>query len=156
MSMIEKRPTRSVLQDWVMNLGLRYQGALLTVIRGCDTVPKQHPCKDLARAIRALILETHCKDPQQSVSFIEMVAPLELDRRYNGVIRDFDALPLHYVMHLVHATEILGYHHPDVVYREVCNKAYRRFCAKFHMGQESERQLWERLEADEETFGANQ
>ena len=31
---------RSVLQDWVMELPLRFQGTLLTSVRGCDDEPK--------------------------------------------------------------------------------------------------------------------
>lgn len=31
---------RSVLQDWVMELPLREQGTLLTIVRGCDLTPK--------------------------------------------------------------------------------------------------------------------
>jgi hypothetical protein len=151
--MIEKRKQCCVLQDWVIGLGLRYQGVLLTVIRGCDTISKENPCKYLARAIRGLILNTHCADPRKSVSFIESVEHEVLEARYRAVLTDYDAYPMHYLLHLIHATEILGYHHPDPNMRGVCYQAYKSFCRKFHMGMETQYGLQQRLEADEEAFG---
>ncbi|QDT39751.1 hypothetical protein Pan189_41600 [Stratiformator vulcanicus] len=60
-----------ILQDWVCRLGLRYQGVLLTVVRGCDTLPKDCDLKTLSRFLRYLILRPHCGDPRKSSSFIQ-------------------------------------------------------------------------------------
>lgn len=32
-----EKPSTSILQGWVMGLGLRHQGVLLTAVRGCDS-----------------------------------------------------------------------------------------------------------------------
>jgi hypothetical protein len=61
-----KSEMKSVLQDWVMTLGLRQQGTLLSGIRGCDTVPKHHITKLLVRGLRADCLNAFCGDPKKS------------------------------------------------------------------------------------------
>src|SRR5262245_681192 len=103
----------SILQDWVTELGLRHQGVLLTAIRGCDTVPKHHVSKSLARAIRREILNAHCGDASKSSSFIEDFDPVSLSQIMKDFSGDLDSYPLHYVMHVVHAVEIIGYYLPD-------------------------------------------
>ena len=61
---------KSVLQDWVQELGLRFQGVLVSAIRGCDTVQRHDSSKVLARVYRYEILNTHVGDPEKSKSFI--------------------------------------------------------------------------------------
>lgn len=132
-------PPTGILQEWVAKLGLRHQGVLIAVIRGCDTVPKEDPSKDLSRALRGDILNTHCADPKQSVSFIEQCELEELARRLEAVRKNHDHLPHHFVMHIVHAIEILAYKHPDWYRANVYAKAYVQFCQHFHMNIETER-----------------
>lgn len=143
----------SILQDWVATLGLRHQGVLLTAVRGCDTVPREDPSKALTRAYRGTILNAHCGDAAKAQTFIEAVGSDDLRRRMNAVIRDHDALPHHYIMHLVHAAEIVGYKHPDPDVRRDWLAFYAGMVGKFHMAVEAEAELDARLDADEDTFG---
>ena len=143
---------KSVLQDWVSTLGLRHQGVLLTIVRGCDTVPKHDDCKHLARVLRGLFLNCHCGDPRKAATFIEHADTQEIWRRAVKVRKNVDHLPFHYVMHLVHAIEILGYYHPDEKMREICDAIYYDFCKGMHINPETKAQLDERLNADEDTF----
>lgn len=154
--MIDKREQRGILQDWVTQLGLRHQGVLLTAIRGCDTAPKEDVSKDLSRAIRGLILLTHCADPKQSSSFIEDCDSTELETRYNAFMRNCDQYPHHFVMHIVHATQVIGYCHASPVFRGVCELAYARFCSRLHVRPETEAAMNERLNQDEITFRQTQ
>jgi len=155
---IEKRelPVTGILQEWVAKLGLRHQGCLLTVVRGCDTVPREDPSKDLSRVLRGVILNTHCADATKAKSFIEVPPMEEVLRRQNIFIKDHDAYPHHFVMHVVHASEVIAYHHPDPGIAAVWKAFYYAMCNKFHMTVETPDELNRRLDADEERFGASQ
>jgi hypothetical protein len=144
---------KSILQDWVMELGLRHQGVLLTVVRGCDTAPKDDPSKLFTRCIRAVILNAHCGDPAKARTFIEAVSPEIQSQRFHAFRKNLDHYPHHYVMHALHALEIIGYKHPDQRQREEFKFFYLILCRGLHVNPETEDQLNERLNADEETFG---
>lgn len=148
-------PPTGILQEWVAKLGLRHQGVLLAAVRGCDTEPKESAAKELTRSLRGEILNTHCADPEKAKSFIEFTDVKSLTHRMQAVIRDHDNLPHHYVMHLVHAAEILGNHGPfdRQVYWWYF---YREMCRKMHVNPETKQELDERLNASEEDFFAGQ
>lgn len=145
----------SVLKDWVMELGLRHQGVLLTVVRGCDTAPKDDPSKLFTRCIRGVILNCHCGDAVKAVSsFIEKVTDDELVHRFNAFRKNLDHYPHHYVMHVVHAVQIIGYTYPsDDVTRAIWCRFYETLCRGLHVPPESPEMMDRRLNADEETFG---
>jgi hypothetical protein len=144
----------SVLQDWVQALGLRHQGVLVAAVRGCDSVPKEDPSKAFVRCYRAVVLNSHCGDPARAKSFIQAVDDIELTRRFLALRGSFDHYPIHYVMHLVHAMEIVGYKHPDIQTGITWTGFYAEMCEKLHLQTESPAQLDERLGADEETFAS--
>lgn len=147
-------PPSGVLQEWVAKLGLRHQGVLVSIIRGCDHSAKEDVGKSLTRALRGLILNTHCADPSKAVSFIETLDAGGLGKRFIDFFRvGFDHYPTHWLMHLVHAVEVLGYHHPIPTLRAECANAYLKFCKKLHVTAESLDELEARLNADEESFG---
>lgn len=143
---------KSVLQDWVMELGLRHQGVLLTAIRGCDTAPKHDPSKLFTRCLRNMILNCHCGDASKAATFIEAVDLPELNKRFLDFRKNLDHYPHHYVMHVVHAIQIIGYKHPEDKSRAVWSTFYTYLCNGLHMNEETEKQLDARLNADEETF----
>jgi hypothetical protein len=146
----------SVLQDWVQNLGLRFQGVLVSGVRGCDVSPRHDLSKIVARIYRAEILRTHAGDPKQSKSFILHMEVPAARERMQTFLEDCDHYPLHYIMHFVHAAEILGYYHPDPERRDLWNSFYREACKKFHLRPESKTDLDKRLEAPEDVFHAQQ
>lgn len=142
----------SVLQDWVFKLGLRHQGVLLTAVRGPDTSPKEDAAKALVRVYRSYILNCHCGDPAKAKSFIEAVDAKELWARMNDFTKSFDHYPIHYVMHLIHASEIVAYKHPDPAANAAWAVFYSTMCRKLHLNPETVDQLDQRLNADEITF----
>jgi hypothetical protein len=147
---------QSIIQDWAQELGLRYQGVLMAAIRGCDTAPRHDPSKILIRIFRCEVLNAHCGDPANSKSFI-----LKADIAYTREVMqkfldDCDHFPHHYVMHLIHAAEIVGYYHPDREKRDVWHSFYINACKKLHMREETQTELSMRLEADEKGFAAAQ
>lgn len=143
---------KSVLKDWVMELGLRHQGVLLTAVRGCDTAPKNDPSKLFTRCYREVVLNSHCGDAAKAATFIEKVSDEELKTRFDNFRKNLDHYPHHYVMHLIHAIEIVGYKHPDAQTRFQWQAMYGALCRGLHVRFETERELDGRLDADEETF----
>lgn len=148
---------KSILQNWVAELGLRHQGVLLAAVRGCDTAPKEAASKTLARYFRGVILNPHCGDLSKSQSFMEICDNnMEFGRQVKAFMAEKDALPTHYVLHLVHAAEIVGYYHPHAFTANMWSAFYARLCRKFHMRVETKDELDARLNADEDSFGNEQ
>jgi hypothetical protein len=147
---------KSVVKEWVSTLGLRHQGVLLTCIRGCDTVPKDDPIKTLARAYRERVLHCFCGDPAKARSFIERLTDSELYKMMGMVTKSHDHYPHHYLMHLIHASEIIGYKDREDHQFSFWMQFYVRMCHKMHMTPETEKELDARLEMEEEAFGRAQ
>lgn len=145
---------KSIVQDWVAELGLRHQGCLMSAVRGCDGVPREDPSKAVVRALRGVLLNAHCGDAPKAATFIEKPSTEELLRRFNVFLASTDHLPLHFVLHLLHAMEIIGYKHPDIRTRATWRAFYTSLCIKLHLNWEEEDQLDHRLNLDEESFAA--
>jgi hypothetical protein len=56
-----------------------------------------------------------------------------------------DAIPFHYVMHLLHGAEILSYKHPDERYRARWEYFCKRLCVDMHLTPETEEEMDKRL-----------
>lgn len=124
----------------------------MSAIRGCDNEQRNSPTKLLIRNLRAAVLVCHCGDPLKAATFIETSSIEELSRRMNNVRKDMDHLPHHFVMHLCHAAEIIGYKHPDSTISRIWREFYFTMVKCFHMNPETEEGLDLRLNADEDTF----
>jgi hypothetical protein len=125
----------------------------MSCVRGCDNLPKDDPSKALVRCLRATVLVSFDKKP---ASFIENVDDDELNRRMVAVLKSHDHYPVHYLLHLLHGAEIVGYKHPD---REIANLwdwFYTNLCRCFHVNPESHEQMDNRLGACEAQFAVNQ
>ncbi len=143
---------KSVLQDWVMELPLRYQGTLLTTIRGCDEEPKQwtklgvaySPGRRLTAFIRwCFMVPADIREVDSEEGAFMMSTPPDPFKP-----SDFGHLPLHWNTHAMHSLEIIGYCHPNP---KVRNKAYDMYCKwvkSFHLNPETITQLHERLTED--------
>jgi 3'-phosphoadenosine 5'-phosphosulfate sulfotransferase (PAPS reductase)/FAD synthetase len=124
-------------------------------VRGCDTAPKLDASKALVRCYRAAILRAHCGDPKKAATFIEAVDSEELYRRMDAFRKDCDHYPLHYVTHLLHAAQIVGYKGPKddpVVLAMTWGRFYARMCKSLHVNVETEVEMDMRLNAGEEAF----
>jgi hypothetical protein len=147
---------KSIMQDWTMDCGLRHQGVLVAAVRGCDTLPKYNAAKTMARYYRGTVLNAHCGDVSKAKSFMELPSNKEA---FDNTVKDFfsehDALPFHYVLHLLHAAEIVGYYRDDL-YGEMWMDFYRRLVRRMHLSPETKEQLDQRLDADEASFAATQ
>lgn len=149
----------SILQPWVENLGLRHQGVLVSALRGCDVAPRHDPSKLIQRLLRGSVLIPHCGRTGQPKTYI-VVEP-DLHKWWEAVtpfLRSWDHYPNHYVMHFIHATEILGYYAPDdePSFGSRWFSFYSKACHALHVNPETREQLDHRLNLDEEAFFANQ
>ena len=144
---------RSVLQSWVMELGLRHQGVLVAAVRGPDGLPKQHIVKRFVRAFRADTLVSFADAP---ASFIKKMERDEFSDSLATLFNSLDELNLHYTMHLLHAAEVIAFKHPDQNRRDCWNMLYLGLVKKLHLHPETPEQLDARLNASEEDFAAEQ
>ena len=137
---------KSILQDWVMGLPLRYQGTLLAAMRGCDSVPRECSAKNIIRAIRVACLnpadERELKYVGGYMSFNILV---DFDPALLEFRRDLDHYPFHFVTHILHAIEVIGYTHPSGATRARFNAGYFALVRAFHLKPESGKELYERM-----------
>lgn len=129
-----------VVQPWVWGLSWKQQTTLLCALRGCDSVGKNDPTKNFIRGVRRAVL--HNADESGNSDF--MLADF-----CNGDIyrftKDIDRYPVHFLLHLVHAAEIIGYFHPNEACREIWNEFYLELVNAFHMRPESKEENIQRL-----------
>lgn len=146
----------SIIQDWAARLGLRHQGVLVSAIRGCDSLPREDPSKYLVRVYRGVLLRAHCGDLKKAASFMLPFDPESWHDASDEFFESIDHYPNHWILHWMHACQIVGYQHPNDKIRFIFMQMYKRLVKKFHLNPESAEQLEERLNADESTFAKNQ
>lgn len=144
---------RSVQPEWCRHLPLQQQSVLFLAARGPDGIPKKHPCKDVVRAYRGTVLVAarlgRClRWGEDADTFMSLADMADLEA-WTGHVRWFfqtvDQLPHHYVLHLGHGAEIIGYKHPDERFRNTWLEFYHELCRDMHMSPETENQMDERL-----------
>lgn len=143
---------KSVLQDWVMELPLRFQGTLLTAVRGCDDEAKQwvktgvaySPGRRLTAFIRYCFMnpadEREVDAEEGSFFMSEPPTPFKPS--------NFGHLPQHWYSHAMHALEIIGYHHPKLLIATDARRLYFAMVRNMHLNPESPSEQWERLTED--------
>jgi hypothetical protein len=142
-----------VLRPWVRSLPLRVQGVLVTAIRGCDGAPKEDSSKNLSRMIRRAILNP--ADPRESLNaggFFGFSSE-HLESSLSDFFHSLDQYPLHYVMHLTHACEVIAYSHPEKHMSAFFEMAYLLFCHMFHLNPETKEEMMARLTEDRIAHG---
>lgn len=150
----------TVLQDWVGSLSFMQQTVLMTAVRGPDGVPKYGPTKMLLRWYRRCILLSAMDrsvlfTPQEhgGGSFTGPSLQImfgsdwrdRMDEIVGDYLRELDAIPHHFQLHLLHAIEILGYKHPDGQIRRWWLGTYQRLVHDMHLWPETEEQMDRRL-----------
>ncbi|BCM88759.1 hypothetical protein IAD21_00601 [Abditibacteriota bacterium] len=138
---------KSVLKDWVMELPLREQGTLLTAIRGCDLTPKyplDSPERTLTAFIRCATMNPF--DAREIDAEPGCFMQTKIPPKFKG--SSLGHYPLHYVMHLLHAAQIIAYRCPDEQFSAQAQKVYLELVRSFHLNPETESQMTERLNED--------
>lgn len=128
-----------VVQDWLEPLTYKQQTTLLCALRGCDGVTKDDISKKIVRDLRSVVL----KNADGGKGFMESNTDWASIRK---LAANMDRYPMHYIMHLVQAMEIVGYFHPDNEIADYWHKAYEYFCVnKMHMHMETKEENTYRL-----------
>lgn len=129
----------SVLKDWVSeNCTWKQQTVLMCALRGPDSSEKESDAKALSRLLRKIILKN--ADPNQSfmrLGNIKHTVPRFID--------NIEHFPLHFVLHLAHAFEIIGYLHPEEDIRNTGQFIYFEIVKSFHMKPETIEEMNSRL-----------
>ena len=126
----------SVIQDWVAdNCTLKQQTVLISAIRSCDQVSKEDPCKNFTRALRNTVLFNASPDDGR---FMTAAPTQEQVEAFTG---DLDRYPLHWVVHFIHAVEVIGYKHPDIVVSSWWREFYLRLVDALHLNPETEAEI---------------
>jgi hypothetical protein len=143
----------SVQPEWCRKLPLQQQSVLLLAARGPDGMPKKQPCKAVQVAYRATVLVA--AKYGRSLAFGEKADSfMSLDvfadggqwtHAVNDFLDHYEGLPHHYLMHLLHGVQILGYKHPDEVTRTRWHVFYRDLVTLLHLQPETEEQMDRRL-----------
>ncbi len=153
-----------VLQPWLSDISFMQQTVLMTAVRGPDGIPKYGSVKMLLRWYRRCVLISSLEnkvldnphDPLHGGSFMGASydwPPGLPDADWEGrmweiltqYLKDLDAIPHHFQMHLMHSFEIVGYKHPDPRIRAWFAAAYFRLVHDMHVWPETEEQMDHRL-----------
>lgn len=128
-----------------MELPLREQGTLLTCIRGCDLTPKL-PLDSVERQLVGFL--RYCimnpADPREvgiKGAFFQSICP-EFKPSVLG------HYPLHWIVHIIHSLEVIGYRHPNDIIAKEADLAYREFVHSLHLNPETKKQMINRLSED--------
>lgn len=136
----------SVLRDWVMELPLRHQGTLLAAVRNCDELPKRpydNPIRELTAFLRWSFM--HPADPREvdiPGAFMQSDPPDDFKPS------DLGHLPQHYYAHLMHALEVVAYHHPNDRIASACRRIYFDMVHNLHLNFETKSGMDFRLTED--------
>lgn len=147
--------SESVQPEWCRELPLQQQSVLLLAARGPDGIAKNHPCKRLQRAYRACVLKAAYEGGLMEwgqghyhntfMGLDEFGSVSAWDAVVDGFFDTADDLPHHFLMHLLHGAEILGYKHPDGRFRQRWIEFYLRGCREMHLNEEPCEQMDLRL-----------
>jgi hypothetical protein len=75
-----------------------------------------------------------------------MSVPLHLmDDILEEFVHDHDQYPVHWVMHIIHAYQVLGHKHPTLKAQVRCLGFYNSMCRAFHLYSESGGEMNDRL-----------
>lgn len=130
----------SVVQDWLSDCTLKQQTVVLTAIRGCDGVNKEHPSKNCVRYLRSVVLKNAATINTKFMVASESIWDDVLEFRHH-----LDECPIHFVLHFMHAAEIIGYYHPDFKIRSLWKDTYDLFVSAMHLTPETKSECEYRL-----------
>jgi hypothetical protein len=155
----------SVFQDWIFPLTMQQQSVLVLACRGPDGIPKFHPTKEIVARYRASVLKAAYLgramriDEGDETTFMTLRQFSDDEHWQENVARPYfenvDAVAHHYTMHLLHGAQIIGYKHPNPLFRQRWSDFYFRGCHALHMSPETEAQMDDRLSDWNQRFWDN-
>lgn len=143
----------SVFPRWMSSLSMQQQSVLALSLRGPDGIRKYHPVKVILRAYRACVLKAAMYGRPMIVREVGDTFMTRHIFDNHGLwlkaIEDFfdtiDEMPLHYMLHLIHAIQILAEYHPELETRRKWGMFYAKIVDSFHMRPEPPEAMARRL-----------
>ncbi len=139
------------------------QSVLIASVRGPDGIKKDHPVKVLCRWLRRSFMISAFNrrpllDPYEpgGGSFTGPCSNGTVESYLEEYLRCVDELPHHFQLHFIHASEILGYKHPDESIRLWWLNCYRALVKDAHLYPETEEQMDKRLGDYEDQWRASE
>ena len=132
----------SVVQNWLSYIPIRMQGTLLLGLRGDDS-QSNYDIKKITRWMRGLVFVPG--NPENATEFMTGIHQLPKIKEGEPIYKALDYCTVHYFSHLLHALQVIAYHHPR---REVSDAAfilYGGLCDKLHVSPENPTKFNERL-----------
>lgn len=136
---------RCVIKEWAWSLSWKQQAVLLSALRGCDTADKHDISKPFIRRLRGVVLHNGATENAEFMS-----ANIAEQDIYDFT-KALDKYPIHFILHLVHAAEVIGYNYPDPKERAWWYHLYTEFVHAFHMNVETKAENDTRLRDGVET-----
>lgn len=136
---------QSVIKEWVSELPFTQQALLMLSLRGADGMPKYNSAKDVVHYMRDVILFPAYPNYTGEPEGFMRADYNQWNAVVNAFFNDTDAYPMHFLMHLIHSAEVVGYNHPDETIRVCWLSFYEYACQCFHMNPETKDQLNNRL-----------
>lgn len=142
-----------VFQSWMFRLTMQQQSVLVLACRGPDGIAKFHQTKHIVGRYRATVLKAaYLGRPmlaEEGAKTFMTLANFSVEEHWKSLVTGFfnyaDEIPHHYYMHLAHGAEIIGYKHPDALFRERWSYFYYRCCEDMHVMPETAEEMDERL-----------
>jgi len=132
---------KSVLKEWVtIHCTWKEQTVLLCAIRGPDAGGSPQ-LKAWTRWIRSVVLNNAA--PHKTFMRAERVTPILKLAEESPLV--FDMLPVHFLGHLMHALEVIGYRHHSQSIANDAREGYRQLCEYLHLTPETKQQMEDRL-----------
>ena len=148
----KNKKCKSVVKPWLSKISMMMQTVVLTMLRGCDGTKKGDPSKYIVRELRQVILENAGGNGS---SYMDLGNQILIDA-CKAFFEDIDSYPMHFIIHFAHATEIVGYKHPDEKVREFWKGFYFDLYHTIHLNPEKEQQMDKRLiDGRDETVHGN-
>ncbi len=127
----------SVVQPWLeIYCSWKEQTVVLGAFRGCDGEQKGDASKDLLHNLRAVIMN----DADPTSPFMQK---REIDLEH--FCENLDHYPIHWLVHFTHATEIIGYRHPNKVIAAHWLMVYKAIVHALHFKPEPKAIMIHRL-----------
>lgn len=156
--MPKTQSNESVLHDWVHELTFQMQALLMTAIRGPDENNKYNSAKAIIRYFRGAVIKPAGNWSGRNDNDFMWGEYRRLGKDKKGpegeypfhyycklFWQDHDEYPHHFIMHLVHCAEVIGYKHPNTSIAVMWSRFYYDACDAFHMNPESLTEMDRRL-----------
>lgn len=144
--MSKSKLKESVLHDWVCTLTFQMQALLLTAMRGPDENNKFNAAKEIVRYLRGVVIKPAADwTGRNDNDFMNGEYVLYFENSVDNFWKDHDEYPHHFIMHLVHCAQVVGYKHPEIRIRRYWLAFYQQACDAFHMRPETENAMDARL-----------